>query len=153
MTTKTTLISLICILFAIGCKNRKKQMSEFTPSIDSVKIIFNKDRPFQIIKSARSFTSQSSSKDTNACKDWTIKNEDLPKIISDSRIISGTEWDLSFLVLPCIIKGQLKQDGKLFNIEVNGGSWLYVESSDTTLILGNFKKEDEKYFIDKPYRE
>jgi hypothetical protein len=63
---------------------------------------------------------------TNACKGWTISNKNLSRVIKDSRATDGTEWDLSFDVLPCIIKGQLEQNGKLYNFEVNGGSWLYI---------------------------
>ena len=117
------------------------------------KTVFNKDDSFEIIESARSITNQSSAKDTNDCKGWTISNKVLTKIIRDSRNIGGTELDLSFLVLPCIIKGQLKQKENMFDFEMNGGSWFYLKSPDTTLIFGNFKKEDEKYFIDKPSKE
>jgi hypothetical protein len=87
---------------------------------------------------------------TNACKGWTISNKNLSRVIKDSRPTDGIEWDIRFDVLPCIIKGQLEQDGTLYNFEVNGGSWLYIKSKDTILILGNFKKEDRKYFIEGP---
>jgi hypothetical protein len=117
------------------------------------KAVFHNNEPFQIVHSARGITDQSSAKDTRDCKGWTITNKALTKIIKDSRTISGTEWDLSFSVLPCIVKGELVQNGNGFDFEVNGGSWFYLKSADTTLIFGNFKKEDEKYFLVKPAKE
>ncbi len=130
---------------------KKKEGPLFRPKIKKTE--FNKTQRFQIINSARTITNQSSATDTNICKGWTISNKDLTKIIKDAKPIGGTEWDLSFLVLPCIIKGQFIQNGNPFEFEVNGGSWLYIKCPDTTLILGDFKKEDEKYFIEKPYKE
>jgi hypothetical protein len=130
---------------------KKKEDSPFKIKIKKGK--FNKDEPFQIINSARAITNQSSATDTNLCKGWTISNINLAKIIKDARSIGGTEWDLSFLVLPCIFKGQLIQNGNPFDFEVNGGSWFYIKSSDTTMIFGNFKKEDAKYFIEEPYKK
>jgi hypothetical protein len=112
------------------------------------KIEFKTDQPFQIIYFKRGITSQSSSKDTNICKGWTLSEKDLTTTIKDSKIIGGTEWDLTFEVLPCIIFGQLKQNGKLYDFEVNGGSWTYIRAHHTTIILGNYKKEDKKYFIE-----
>lgn len=133
--------------------SRGRKNEDSLIEVKTKKPVFNNNEPFQIIKSARSITDQSSEKDTNDCEGWTISNKVLAKIIRDSRNIEGTYWDLTFDVLPCIIKGQLKQNGNIFDFEVNGGSWFYLKSSDTTLIFGNFKKEDEKYFIQKPRKE
>ena len=68
-------------------------------------------------------------------------------------MISGTEWDLRFDMLPCIIAGQLKQKGVLYHFEVNGGSWLYVKSKDTTVILGDYYRGDSKYFLGEPMQD
>jgi hypothetical protein len=128
--------------------NSLKNSKKGTNTKSKNKTDFKQDRPFKILSSTRSITKQSSAKDTNMCNDWAIPRRYLYKIIRDSKRIGGTEWDLSFEVLPCIIKGQLKQNENLFDFEINGGSWMYIKSSDTTMILGNFKKEDEKYFIE-----
>ena len=135
--------------FAFGPDKTDQKIAAFK----DMTVVFNQNEPFQIISSARSVTDQSSAKDTSDCKGWTISKDVLPKIIKDSRNVFGTEWDLTFLVLPCIIKGQLEQQGKLFDFEVNAGSWIYIKSADTTLILGNYRKEDEKYFVEKPNKE
>jgi hypothetical protein len=111
---------------------------------------FRQDQPFQIISAGRAITDQSSAKDTSACHGWTISKKILQKLIVNSKNIGGTEWDLSFSVLPCIVKGQLIQHGNIYRLEVNGGSWMYISSPDTTLILGDYKREDAKYFIARP---
>lgn len=114
---------------------------------------FRRDSAFQILAFYRSVTTQSSAPDTNMCAGWTISKKNLYKIIKHTKLIGGTEWDLSFDVLPCIIKGQLKQNGEIYDFEVNGGSWLYLKSKDTTVILGNYNRNDEKYFIQGPMRD
>jgi len=114
---------------------------------------FYADSAFQILTSYRSITTQSSARDTNMCAGWTIAKKNLYQVIRHSRLIGGAEWDLSFDVLPCIIKGQLKQKGQLYNFEVNGGSWLYLSSKDTTVILGDYDAGDKKYFIDAPMQD
>jgi hypothetical protein len=113
---------------------------------------FNSDSAFQILSSYRSITTESSAKDTNRCRGWTISKKNLYKIIRHAKRIGGTEWDLSFDVLPCIIKGQLMQKGERYPFEVNGGSWLYIKSKDTTVILGDYYPADRKYFIEEPMR-
>jgi hypothetical protein len=119
-----------------------------TNTTQTKKIDFKLDQPFQIIYYKRGITDQSTAKDTNMCKGWTLSEKDLIRTIKDSKIIGGTEWDLSFEVLPCIISGQLKQNGKLYDFQVNGGSWTYIRAHHITIILGNYKKEDEKYFLE-----
>ena len=114
---------------------------------------FNTDSVFQILSSYRSITTESSASDTNMCAGWTISEKNLHKVIRHSKLIGGTEWDICFDFLPCIIKGQLKQNGKLYNFEVNGGSWLYLKSKDTTVILGDYNVADKKYFIQEPMRD
>ncbi|HYV91616.1 MAG TPA: hypothetical protein VE978_07535 [Chitinophagales bacterium] len=118
-----------------------------------VKILFDKDQPFEIINSQRGITTQSSASDTNMCKGWTIVQADLPGIIKDSKAIDGHEWHYLFDNLPCVVNGQLKQKGHDFKFEINAGSWMLIFCSDTTLLLGNFKKQDEKYFLSKPWNE
>ncbi len=87
------------------------------------------------------------------CSGWTISGESLYKVIKHSKLISGTEWDLCFDVLPCVIKGQLKQNGQLYQFEVNGGSWLYLKSKDMTVILGDYDNDDKKYFPDASMKD
>jgi hypothetical protein len=111
---------------------------------------FNVDSPFQIISATRSITSQSSATDTNMCKGWTVSANHLHQVIKHSKPINGTEWDLNFEVLPCIMKGRLKQNGEVYHFEVNGGSWLYLKSKYRTIIMGDYNRGDRKLFIESP---
>ena len=111
---------------------------------------FNNNKPFTILSSKREITKQSSATDTVTCKGWTISHKNLSNIIHNSKRINGTEWDLTFEVLPCIITGKLRQNKQIFKFEINAGSWIYIISKKTTIILGDYKKSDEKFFIIRP---
>ena len=113
------------------------------------KSCFDKDKTFEILNSKKGITDQSSYKDTSKCKGWTIPQTIIPSIIKDSKVISGSEWHDIFGVFPCIISGQLSQNGQIYKFEINSGSWIYILGSGETTILGSFKKKYEKYFIDK----
>jgi hypothetical protein len=58
-------------------------------------------------------------------------------------------WD----VLPCVIKGQVKQKNRIYNFELNAGGWFYVFCGNTILRFDNFKKQNEKYFLSKADNE
>src|SRR4249920_901077 len=110
MNIKIRSLVFICLICSGGCNFKKRQVTgkpesndtakiqRFTHNEDSLKevktkkIVFNKNEPFQIIKSARSITDQSSEKDTSECEGWTISNKVLAKIIKDSRSTGGPEW-------------------------------------------------------------
>ncbi len=115
------------------------------------KTAFDKDMPFMLISWKKGITNQSSSTDTLTCTNWRIPKRFIPQIIRHSNYLSGTEWDLTFDVLPCIISGELKQKDKIFKFEINAGSWMYIKSADTTIILGNYQKANQKFFLSKPY--
>ncbi|MEO5944976.1 MAG: hypothetical protein ABIP30_14840 [Ferruginibacter sp.] len=117
----------------------------------TTKTIFNKNQSFEILSLKKDFTTQSSSTDKDICNGWTINKKFIPRIIKKCKFISGTEWDFTFDFLPCIISGELKQNGNIFKYEINAGSWLYIKSADTTMILGNYQKENNKFFISNPY--
>ena len=123
------------------------QNSDSSHTINDAKFIFDPHKSFQVMTTRRVITKQSSLKDTSICKGWTVSKKDIAKVIHDSNPIDGTEWDLTFNVSPCVIAGKLKQEGNSYQFEVNAGSWIYIKCSDTTLILGNYKKGDQKYFL------
>ena len=111
---------------------------------------FDKNKPFTILNSKRGITKQSSAQDTLACKAWSISQTALSKIIKNCKLINGTEWDLTFDVLPCIITGQIKQNGKIYKFEMNAGSWLNVIANGKSIILGDYNKSDKKFFLSFP---
>lgn len=110
-------------------------------------IWFNTSKDFEVLSAKRGITESSSAPDTNDCNGWRIKKENIKKIIQHSDSLSGPDWHHLFAVYPCIMVGQLKQDTNVYDFEINGGAWMYIYCPDTTILLGDFKKEDEKYFI------
>ena len=117
------------------------------------KVLFNAAKPFEIISSRQSISRTSSSNDTSQCRGWTITKETLSRIIKSSEPIDGVLWHHSFDVLPCVIKGLISQGNRDYQFELNAGSWMYIDCADTTLIFGNFKREDEKYFLSAADKE
>jgi hypothetical protein len=117
----------------------------------NTKYCFDKNKNFEILNSKRGITEQSSDKDTTKCNGWTIPQTIILSIIKDSKVISGGEWHDDFGVYRCIITGQLRQNELTYKYEINGGSWIYIFCNQQTIILGSYKKEYEKYFIDKAW--
>ena len=112
------------------------------------KIKFDPTQKFEII-SAKTGTTKASSKypDTSDCKGWTIPTKAIPGIIKSCKFVSGEELHYGFEVLPCIVSGTIQQNGHQFKYEINAGSWLWIASEDTTMLMANSKKQNEKYFI------
>ena len=110
-------------------------------------IWFDKNKDFEILSSKRGITESSSAPDTNDCSGWNIKKENINMIIQHSDSLSGPDWHYLFSVYPCIVVGELKQDNNIYKFEINGGAWMYIYCPDTTILLGDFRKGDEKYFI------
>lgn len=71
-----------------------------------------------------------------ACVNWFLTKEDIKKIFNNSKLISGTEWDLSYAVLPCFYSGEVKLDGKKGTYELNAGSYAILKFRDTAIYLG-----------------
>jgi hypothetical protein len=115
--------------------------------VKSVVPLFDKSQPFEIVKSTRGLTPQASVPDTTRCNGWIVEDKAIKKIITQSEPLTGPDWHHLFNVLPCVIQGEIVQEGVTFGFEVNAGSWTYISSKDTTLMLGSFKKENEKFFL------
>jgi len=120
---------------------------------DSLGKSFDNQKAFEILSLRKHISSASSDPDTTKCSSWKLSKRQLLQIIKHSKEISGTEWDLGYEHLRCIIKGQLLQNGKKFNYTLNAGSWMWLQSRDTTVLFGNENKADEKYFLSSPYKE
>ena len=127
------------------------QIVKSSPSIEkNLGELFYNSRAFEIISFANATTTAFTFPDTTECKGWTISKNQLHKIIQNSVPISGTTQDLAFGFHSCIISGVLVQAQQKFEFELNAGSWLYIKCQDTTLLLGDFKKMDRKYFLSSP---
>jgi hypothetical protein len=122
-------------------------------SKDSLGKLFDNKKPFEILSLVKGLSSMSTDDDTSKCTKWKLTKNQIEQIIKHSNAINGTELDLAFENLACILTGQLLQGEEKFNYNLNAGSWMYISCRDTTLIFGNDVKADRKYFLSPPYAE
>lgn len=130
---------VLSIFFAINCICGQ--------TTKQTKLCFDKNKPFEILTEVKGTTDQSSDPNTSQCIAWTISQNNISTIIKGSQVIAGNKWHDDFAVYPCIISGQLKQDGQIYKYEINSGAWLYIYCTKQTLILGYYKKDYKKYFM------
>ena len=83
------------------------------------------------------------------CDKWNLDKTSIEKIIKISKPISGEEWHHLYDVWPCYHVGEVNINGKEFSYSVNGGSYIFISSSDTTFLYGCTDKRYEKYFLSK----
>lgn len=154
------LFALLIILTLISCDNSKSHRNEVTQVNDTIANFgklndeqkgcltsFQLSDSFAILEIKKSRNRQSSLKDTTLCNNWTLTKNDAERILNDSEIISEPDWHHLFDHLPCSFSGQLGQNDMTFDFEINAGSWLTVTCGDSTVRLGNFKKENEHLFL------
>jgi hypothetical protein len=115
--------------------------------------IFDFNEDFEISDLQKSNDYPSSDTNKTACIKWTLNNQDVKKIIKESKPISGPDWHHLFGHYPCRIHGKIFQNSNEFDYSINSGAWFTVSSSDTTLIFGSFKEENNKYFLDSAWKE
>ena len=112
-------------------------------------IMFHHSEPFEIVSFHRGVTLEyTGPDDTSVCKKWKIKKEHLPVIFKNSEPVDGTTWDLAFAFTTCVVDGQVKQKGQLFEYSLNAGSWFRITCRDTSLLFGDFNKRDRKFFLE-----
>lgn len=111
---------------------------------------FDNQQPFEIVSFINTVNKNTTDTDTLKCSSWTVSKMEIEKIIKNSEPIDGTTWDLSFLVLTCTKSVSVVQNGQQFNVEINGASFFSVNNGDTTVLFGDYKKSDRKYFIEAP---
>ena len=115
--------------------------------------LFDKQQPFEIISFANTLDRNTTDTDTSKCSGWTLTKSEIEKIIKNSEPIDGTTWDLSFLVLTCTKSVSIVQSGQQFKVEINAASFFWLNNGDTSVLFGDYKKSDRKYFIDGPDNE
>ncbi len=153
------------ILILVSCSNNESaiQNSEGTADHDSLGIkqennkvsskhikLFDSEKPFKILLTGNRIDRNTSDKDTVKCTNWTLTSEQVSAIIKNSQKIDGTTWDLSFDYLSCAVDGTIIQDSVEYPFTVNAGSYALINSGDTTIIYGDYKKKDKKYFLSSP---
>ena len=112
--------------------------------------LFNNSQPFQIVSITNTINQTTTDSDTLKCNNWRLNEKDIENIIKNSDPIEGTTWDMSFLVLSCAKSVSVIQNGQHFTLELNAASFFSVNNGDTTVLFGDFKKSDEKYFLAAP---
>ena len=147
--TKNTIILIIAFFTLLACQEKREtKLSGIENAVVENEIeIFDQNEIFKLTKVLKSNDYPSSDKDTTICIGWTLTESAIEQIIKDSKPISGPEWHHQFGHFPCRIHGKLLQDSKEYEFSINSGSWLTVSSTDTTLIFGSFKEENNRYFL------
>ena len=115
--------------------------------------IFDKDIEFEITESKASASYPSSAPDTIMCKGWSLTGIAAKRVIKGFEPIDGHLWHYKYDHLPCVVEGQLSQNGKDYKFSINAGSWLTITSKDTTLYFGDEEKEFEKHFMSSVWTE
>ncbi|WP_229712499.1 hypothetical protein [Marivirga lumbricoides] len=114
--------------------------------------IFDFNCDFEIINLQKLNQYPASDPDTTTCINWNLNKLEVKKNIRESQI-SGPEWHYMFGHYPCRIHGKILQDSVEFEYSINSGAWLTISLSDTTLLLGSFKEENNNYFQDTVWSE
>lgn len=142
------------LVTSISCEISKKEHVSNSDSKDAIaaqpNVVFVKDGAIEILNFKRANDYPSSEKDTTICKNWNLSVNDIKKLIKESEAINGPDWHHLFEHLPCSTTGQLKQANQTFDFQINGGAWMTITDSDTTLYYGYFKKDGNKLFISTP---
>ena len=112
--------------------------------------LFDNKQPFEIISFTNTISKHTTDTDTIKCSRWTLTKSEIEKIIKNSEPLDGTTWDLSFLVLTCTKTVSVVQGGQQFKVELNAGSFFWVNNGDTSVLFGDHKKSDRKFFIEGP---
>jgi hypothetical protein len=157
----------IWILLLFGCHSNSDTESHLKTSslADTVKTLtlenknielkksaklFDNHQPFEIISFTNSLNKHTTDTDSSKCNSWALTKPEIEKIIKNSESIDGTTWDLSFLVLTCTKSVSIVQSGQQFKLEINAASFFSISNGDTTVLFGDYKKSDRKYFIEAP---
>lgn len=129
-----------------------KTLAPDNKSSESKKLVnlFDNHQPFEIISFINTLNKHTTDTDTSKCSRWILTKQDIEKIIKNSEPIDGTTWDLSFLVLTCTKSVSVVQSGQQFKVEINAASFFWVNNGDTSVLFGDYKKSDRKYFIEGP---
>jgi len=130
-------------------KNNETEVLAEPPKNEDT-IIFKLNSTFRIISAEKQFdTTSSEFRDhLKACNKWKLSEKEILDIFKSSEQISGTEWDLSYAVLPCFYKGQFSMDGKKGDYKVNAGSFIILDYQNNTIFLGCPSKSMYKYFLE-----
>ncbi|MCX2745318.1 carboxypeptidase-like regulatory domain-containing protein [Mangrovivirga sp. M17] len=137
----------------ITLQNNSTDTIFLQPTSEQKAELFDLNKDFDIVDLQKSNDYPSSDTDTAKCEKWTLSKAEIKKIINESKPINGPEWHHLFGHYPCSIDGILIQNSAEYDYSINSGAWLTISSSDTTLMFGSFKEENNKYFLDSAWSE
>lgn len=81
-------------------------------------------------------------------KHWTLSETDIDKIMKLSREINENEFHYTYPVTPCNIDVEnYTYNGKTYNLQINGGSYLSLYDGGKTVILGCDAPECAEFFL------
>jgi hypothetical protein len=136
---------LLLILLLSSCHNNSK-----APEKLSSRKIFDNKKSFQLISFDSKLDSNTTDTNCSVCESWKLTKENILHIVKNSEEIDGTTWDLRFVVLCCTYSGILSQEDIKYPFTINAGAFLKIKNPDTTIIMGDLKALDNKYFIVPP---
>ena len=148
------LICLSVFLTSISCESSKNGDASNSNSKDTIAtdpaVVFDKEGAVEMLNFKRTNDYPSSETDTAICRTWSLSSKDIEKLIKECTAINRPDWHHLFEHLPCSITGKLRQGNKTFDFQVNGGAWLTITATDTTMYFGYFKNDGDKLFLSTP---
>ena len=82
-----------------------------------------------------------------SCNDWSLNAQQIKRIIKNAEPIETDTWNKDFEFLPCIMNAKLEQEGKIYILQVNAGSWFTITARDSSIYFGSYKIENQGLFI------
>lgn len=152
-------VSLLFLILMISCSTGTNEEVR-NEAIQSAKINsltkpiqFDTLVDFTVISLINTSDYPSSANETLMCVDWSLSKEQVKSIIQSAQLIDGHQWHYLFSHLPCQAKGQITQNQQTFEFAINGGSWMTIGNSDSTIMLGLFDKKYDSLFLDGAWEE
>jgi len=81
------------------------------------------------------------------CKDWSLNEQQIRKIVQNAKQIDGKELNNQFETLPCVMNVQINQGNFIFQLQLNAASWFSITVNDSSIYYGSFIKQNEGLFL------
>lgn len=85
--------------------------------------------------------------DNDKCGKWMLDSSQVVNVIRKCVPISTYYLHYGYSVQPCSLSGNVVIGSKKYKIEINGGSYFYLYSADTSYIFGDEENRLKRYFI------
>ncbi len=115
---------------------------------------FNQQEDFTIVSISRNkMDIPGTDSLSNLCEHWTLTPLQIKKVVNEAEKIDYRSWHYQFDVLPCALNARIKQNNKVFRLEINAGSWFTVSAGDSSIYYGNYNIENSGLFLSKALTE